>query len=84
MWSAGSVDAARWGPYTRRMSYALRFAVIGLAFLLIGVLGIVIFDAIWMRIGLGAAVVIVVGGLLFFAWRQDQKARESRAGLERI
>jgi len=66
------------------MSYALRFAVIGLAFLLIGVLGIVIFDAIWMRIGLGAAVVIVVGGLLFFAWRQDQKARESRAGLERI
>ena len=66
------------------MSYALRFAVIGLAFLLIGVLGIVIFDAIWMRIGLGAAVAIVVGGLLFFAWRQDQKARESRAGLERI
>ena len=66
------------------MSYALRFAVIGLAFLLIGVLGIVIFDAIWVRIGLGAAVVIVVGGLLFFAWRQDQKARESRAGLERI
>ena len=66
------------------MSYALKFAVIGLAFLLIGMLGIVIFDAIWMRIGLGAAVVIVVGGLLFFAWRQDQKARESRAGLERI
>ena len=66
------------------MGYALKFAVIGLAFLLIGVLGIVIFDAIWMRIGLGAAVVIVVGGLLFFAWRQDQKARESRAGLERI
>ena len=66
------------------MSYALKFAGIGIAFLLIGVLGIVIFDAIWVRIGLGAAVVIVVGGLLFFAWRQDQKARESRAGLERI
>ncbi len=66
------------------MSYALKFAAIGIAFLLVGVLGIVIFDAIWMRIGLGAAVVIVVGGLLFFAWRQDQKARESRAGLERI
>ena len=29
------------------MSYALKFAVIGLAFLIIGVLGIVIFDAIW-------------------------------------
>ena len=66
------------------MSYALKFAGIGIVFLLVGVLGIVIFDAIWMRIGLGAAIVIVVGGLLFFAWRQDQKARESRAGLERI
>ena len=66
------------------MGYALKFADIGIAFLLVGVLGIVIFDAIWVRIGFGAAMIIVVGGLLFFAWRQDQKARESRAGLERI
>ena len=66
------------------MGYALKFAGIAVAFLLIGVLGIVIFDAIWVRIGFGAAMIIVVGGLLFFAWRQDQKARESRAGLERI
>ena len=66
------------------MGYALRFAAIALVMLLIGVLGIVIFDAIWVRVGLGAALVIVVGGLLFFAWRQDQKAKESRAGLERI
>ena len=66
------------------MGYALKFAGIGIAFLIIGVLGIVIFDAIWVRIGIGAAIVIVVGGLLYFAWRQDQKAKESRAGLERI
>ena len=66
------------------MGYALKFAGIAVACLLIGVLGIVIFDAIWLRIGLGAAVIIVVGGLLFFAWRQDQKAKASRAGLERI
>jgi hypothetical protein len=66
------------------MGYALKFAGIGLAFLLVGVLGIVIFDAIWVRIGFGAAIIIVVGGLLFIAWRQDQKAKESRAGLERI
>ena len=52
--------------------------------MIIGVLGIVIFGAIWARIGIGAALVIVVGGMLFFAWRQDQKAKESRAGLERI
>lgn len=66
------------------MSYALKFAGIAIGCLLIGVLGLLVFDAIWVRVGLGAAVVIVVGGLLYFAWRQDQKAKESRAGLERI
>lgn len=66
------------------MSYALKLAAIGLVFVIAGVLGIAIFGALWARIGIGAAIVIVVGGLLYFAWRQDQKARESRAGLERI
>jgi Flp pilus assembly protein TadB len=66
------------------MSYALKFAAIGLVFVIAGVFGIAIFGALWARIGIGAALVIVVGGLLYFAWRQDQKARESRAGLERI
>ena len=66
------------------MSYALKFAALGIVFVIIGVLGIVLFGAIWARIGIGAALVIVVGGMLFFAWRQDQKAKEARAGLERI
>ena len=66
------------------MGYALKFAGIGIAFVLVGVLGIVIFGALWARIGIGVAMVVVVGGLLFFAWRQDQKAKASRAGLERI
>ena len=66
------------------MSYALKFAGIGILFLLIGVLGLLIFDALWLRMGLGVAMVIFFGGILFFAWRQDQKAKASRAGLERI
>ena len=66
------------------MSYALKFAGIGIVFLLVGVLGLLIFDALWMRMGLGVAMVIFFGGILFFAWRQDQKAKASRAGLERI
>jgi hypothetical protein len=66
------------------MGYALKFAGIGIAFLLIGVLGLLIFDALWLRMGLGVAMVIFFGGILFFAWRQDQKAKASRAGLERI
>jgi cbb3-type cytochrome oxidase subunit 3 len=37
-----------------------------------------------MRMGLGAAMVIFFGGILLWAWRQDKKAKASRAGLERI
>jgi hypothetical protein len=66
------------------MGYALKFAGIGILFLLIGVLGLVIFDELWMRMGLGAAMVIFFGGILLWAWRQDKKAKASRAGLERI
>ena len=66
------------------MGYALKLAALGIVFVIVGVIGIAFFGALWARIGIGAALVIVVGGLLYFAWRQDQKARESRAGLERI
>jgi hypothetical protein len=52
--------------------------------LLLGVLGIIIFDRIWYQIGLGAAIVVVCGGLLFFAWWTDRKDRAARAGLEDI
>jgi hypothetical protein len=37
------------------MSYAFELGGVAIAFLLIGVLGIVIFDRIWFPIGLGAA-----------------------------
>jgi len=66
------------------MSYALKLAGAAILFLLIGILGIVLFTGIWTRVGFGAALVVVFGGLLFFAWRQDRKAKESRAGLERV
>jgi hypothetical protein len=62
----------------------LKLAAIAAGLFLLGILGIVIFSNIWFRVGLGAAILIVVGGLLLFAWRQDQKARASREGLERI
>ena len=55
-----------------------------IAILLLGVLGILIFDAIWFQVGLGAAIVVVCGGLLFFAWWTDRKDRAARAGLEDI
>ena len=66
------------------MSYAFKLAGAAAAFLLIGVAAILIFGAIWFRVGIGAAIIIVVGPLLFYAWRSDKKAREARAGLDRI
>ena len=66
------------------MSYVFKLGGAAVAVLLLGVLGILIFGGLWTRIGIGAAIVIFGGGLLFFAWRSDRKARESRAGLERI
>jgi Flp pilus assembly protein TadB len=66
------------------MGYGLKLAGVGILILLLGILGIWLFSAIWLRIGLGAAIVVVVGGLLLFAWRQDQKAKRAREGLERV
>ncbi len=66
------------------MSYALKLAAAAIVFMLAGVAVLWIFGGIWTRVGFGAALLIVVGGFLFFAWRTDKKARESRAGLDRI
>ena len=66
------------------MTYALKLAAAAAAFLLVGVVAILIFGAIWFRVGIGVAVVIFEGGLPFFAWRSDKKAREARAGLDRF
>jgi len=61
-----------------------KYAGAAIAVLLLGVLGIIIFDRIWYQVGLGAAIVVVCGGLLFFAWWTDRKDRATRAGLEDI
>jgi uncharacterized membrane protein YccC len=66
------------------MALYAKFAGALIAVLLLGVLGIVIFDRIWYQVGLGAAIVIVFGGLLFFAWRTDRKDKAARAGLDKI
>lgn len=66
----------------RSYPIALGAAAVGLTAL--GLLGIFLFGELWIRIGIGAAVVVVVGGALLIAWQLDRKARASRAGLERI
>ena len=66
------------------MSYALKLAAACIAFLLLGVLGILIFEGIWMRVGLGAAILVVCGGLLLFAWNTDRKDRAARAEIDAL
>ena len=66
------------------MGYALKLAGAAIVLLALGILGIVVFTGIWTRVGFVAAIVVVFGALLVFAWRQDRKAKESRAGLERV
>jgi len=85
--TSAPADVARTAadPYTRPVvSYGLKLAAAGIAFLCLGVLVIIIFSGIWTRVGLGAALIIVFGGLLFLAWRGDRKAKKAREGLERI
>jgi len=66
------------------MSYALKLAGAAIALLLLGVLGIVIFGNIWARVGVGAAIVVVCGGLLLFAWNVDRKDKATRAGIDEL
>lgn len=66
------------------MRYGLKLGAAAVGLLVLAVLGFVIFDAIWARIGLGAAIAVVAGSLVLLAWRMDQKTKESRARLEQL
>jgi Flp pilus assembly protein TadB len=66
------------------MGYALKLAGAAIALLLLGVLGIVIFGNIWARVGLGAAIVVVFGGLLLWAWNVDRRDKAKRAGIDEL
>ncbi len=64
------------------MSYALKLAGVAILFLVAGVVAIAIFANIWAQVGIGAAIVVVCGALLLFAWNVDRKDKAKRRGLE--
>ncbi len=64
------------------LSYALKLAGVAILLLIAGVVAIAIFGNIWAQVGIGAAIVVVCGGLLLFAWSVDRKDKAKRQGLE--
>ena len=66
------------------MSYALKLAGAAILLLFAGVAAILIFGNIWARVGIGAAIVVVCGGLLLLAWNTDRKDKQRRAGIDEL
>jgi membrane protein implicated in regulation of membrane protease activity len=66
------------------MSDALKLGVGAVGVLILGFVAVLLFSALWLRIGLVTAFVLLSAVLIYLAWRSDRKAREERAGLERV
>lgn len=66
------------------IGYGLKLAGVAALLILAGGLAIALFSNVWMQRGLGAAFLIVGGGLLLIAWRVDRKGREARKGLDEL
>ena len=62
--------------------YGLKLAGVAALLILAGGLAIAIFSDIWLQVGLGAAFLVVGGGLLLFAWWVDRRGRKGREGLD--
>ena len=65
-------------------SYVLKLGGAAILLLFAGVIAFVLFGNIWARVGIGAAIVVVGGGLLLFAWNVDRKGRAKRAGIDEL
>ncbi len=66
------------------VGYGLKLAGVAALLILAGGLAIAIFSEVWLNRGLGAAMLIVGGGLLLVAWRVDRKGRKAREGLDEL
>jgi Flp pilus assembly protein TadB len=65
-------------------SYVLKLGGAAIVVLFAGVLAIVLFGNIWADVGLGAAALVVGGGLLLLGWYLDRKEKAKRAGIDEL
>jgi hypothetical protein len=62
----------------------LKWVAVALGFLVVGVIGIVVFTDVWAQVGIGAAILVICTPLLIWAWHVDRKEKARRQGLEDI
>jgi hypothetical protein len=65
-------------------SYGFKLAGAAIGFLFVGVLGIVLFERLWFRIGIGAALIVIFGGIMLAAWLVGRKDKAKRAGIDEL
>jgi Flp pilus assembly protein TadB len=64
--------------------YGFKLALVAIGLLVAGIVAIVLFEGIWARVGLGAAIIVVMGGLLLIAWYVDRKDKAARADIDEL
>lgn len=65
-------------------SLVLKWTAIAVAFFVLLVIGILVFEDIWFQVGLGAALLVMCTPLLIWAWYVDHKDKARRQDLEDI
>lgn len=66
------------------MSYPWKLAGTAMLMIVVAALVILLFEGIWLRVGLIGAMVVVFGGLIGFVWLLQRKDRERRKGVDEL
>jgi Flp pilus assembly protein TadB len=66
------------------MSYPWKLAGAAMLMVVVGALVIIIFEDLWLQIGLVGAMVVVFGGLIGLVWLLQRKDRERRKGVDEL
>jgi hypothetical protein len=66
------------------MSYPWKLAGAAMLMVVVAALVILIFEGIWVRVGLIGAMVVVFGGLIAFVWLLQRKDRGRRQGVDEL
>ncbi len=66
------------------MSYPWKLAGAAMLMILVAALVIIIFEDVWLRVGLVGAMVVVFGGLIGLVWLLQRKDRERRKGVDEL